>query len=75
MGTAWTIIVGIHICSLLFLTAYLGRLFKYSGKYKMDESRYTLLFGWIHLHHIVLTYIVTMTLFMVGTILLLMFIS
>lgn len=75
MGTAWTIIVGIHICSILFLTTYLGRLFKYSGKYKMDESKYTLLFKWIHLSHVVLAYLVTMSLFTFTTILLLMFIS
>lgn len=65
MGTAWTIIIGLHVCSLLFLTAYLRRLFVYARKYRMPESQYTLLFGWVRLPHIVVTYVITVLAFIV----------
>lgn len=63
MGTVWTIIIGIHICSLLFLGAYLRRLLSYARKYRMPESKYTLLFGWVNLNHIVVVYVIAAVLF------------
>ncbi len=57
MGTVWTIIVVINLCSLLFLFAYIKRLFGYARKYRMPESKYTLLFGGINLPHVVFAYV------------------
>ena len=70
MGIIWTIIVGIHLCSLLFLTIYLQRVFHYIHRYKMPESRFTLLFGLIGLPHILFAYILTVAIFSLGTLLL-----
>lgn len=67
MGTLWIIIIGIHVCSLLFLAAYLKRLFKYARRYTMPESKYTLLFGWVNLSHIVFGYITGVSLFILAS--------
>lgn len=73
MGTVWTIVIGIHVCSLLFLTAYLKRVFSYARKYRMPESKYTLLFGWIQLSYIIFAYIAAATLFVAVSIIFLSF--
>lgn len=73
MGTVWTIIIGIHLCSLLFLSAYHKRLFKHVSRYKMVESKYTLLFGWIQLTHVVIAYGVSVAFFVVMTTVYLLF--
>jgi len=68
MGTVWAILIGIHVCSLLFLAAYLKRLYRHVGKYRMAESKYTLMFGWIRLSYIVFAYVATMGVFIVFSI-------
>jgi hypothetical protein len=73
MGTVWVIIIVIHICSLLFLYTYLRRLFTYVKKYRMPESQYTLLFGWISLSHVVFAYVFTVTVFVVSSLIFLSF--
>jgi hypothetical protein len=71
MNTVQAIIIGIHICSLLFLAVYLKLLFNYERKYKMTESRFTLLFGFINISNIAFAYILTIGLFAITTIFLL----
>ena len=57
MGIVGTIIIGVNVCSLVFLAVYLKRLFRYARKYRMEESKYTLLFGWIEITHIAIAYV------------------
>ena len=73
MATIWAIIIGIHICSLLFMAVYIRRLLRYASKYRMPESKYTLLFGWVQLNHIVFAYIGAVGVFVAGSIVYLTF--
>ncbi len=73
MGTVAIIIIGIDICSFLFLAAYLKRLFAYVKKYRLPESEYTLMFGWMHFSHVIFLYILTVVLFLVATVAFLIF--
>jgi len=51
----WTIF-SINICSLLFLVFCLQRVFHYLKRYRMQENRFTLLFGFISLKQVLFVY-------------------
>ena len=65
MGIVLTIIIGVHVCSLVFLVIYLKKLFRYARKYRMAESKYTLMFGWIQISHIAIAYALSVSVFVV----------
>ena len=73
MGIVLTIIIGVHVCSLVFLAVYLKKLFRYARKYRMQESKYTLLFGWISFEHVAIAYGVAVVFFAVFSIFLINF--
>lgn len=75
MEIVWLIIIGIHICSLLFLGIYLKRLFRYARKYRMPESKYTLLFGWVQLSYIAFAYIAAVCVFVAFSLILINFLQ
>lgn len=75
MEIIWPIIIAVHLCSLLFLTIYLKRLFRYAGKYRMPESKYTLLFGWVQLSYIAFAYIGAVCLFVAASLILINFLQ
>lgn len=45
-----------HTLSALFLVAVLYRMYSYIRRYRFNESKYTLLFGFVHLHWLVWFY-------------------
>lgn len=46
-----------HTLSALFLVAVLYRMYSYIRRFRFTENKYTLLFGFVHLHWIVWTYL------------------
>ncbi len=48
--TSWIVFTVFHLVSLGFAVLTLRRLYHYIGRYRFDESKYTLLFGFMHLH-------------------------
>ena len=55
------------LVSLVFCAVAVKRLYAYITRYRFDESVYTLLFGFVHLHYFVWGYIfMTLLLAMLG---------
>lgn len=46
----------LHVVSIGFALLSLRRLYLYIRRYRFDESKYTLLFGVVHLHWITMAY-------------------
>lgn len=49
----WIFFIVLHAVALGFMLLSLWRLYEYIKRYKFDESKYTLLFRFVHLHWIV----------------------
>lgn len=58
--TLMTIALGIG--SLIFMGIVLLRVYNYTRKYPLPESKYTLLFGFIHFNHVTVLYVLSMIL-------------
>lgn len=56
MASQWILFVVLQAVSLAFALLTLVRLYHYIRRYKFDESKYTLLFGFVHLHWISASY-------------------
>lgn len=57
MAFAWIIFGILQAVSVCFALATLWRLYYYIRRYRFDESKYTLLFGFVHLHWIAISYL------------------
>lgn len=55
--TTWVFFLVLHTVSLGFAALSLWRLYYYIRRYRFDESKYTLLFGFVHLHWIAMAYV------------------
>ncbi len=60
MITIEIIFAVLQLGSLIFVFISLTRLFSYIRRYRFDESKYTLLFGFMHLHWFALLYCAVM---------------
>ncbi len=67
MDIFWIIFGIIHVISLLCLIISINFLIHYTRRYKMEESGFTLLFGFIRLEHIIFVYVMTILLFVTGS--------
>lgn len=47
--TGGAIFILLHTVSIGFALLSISRLYHYIGRYRFDESKYTLLFGFVHL--------------------------
>lgn len=47
----------LHAVSIGIILLVLWRLYYYIKRYRFDESKYTLLFGFVHLHWIAIAYV------------------
>lgn len=56
--TTWIFFIVLHTVSLGFAALSLWRLYYYIRRYRFDESKYTLLFGFVHLRWIAAAYII-----------------
>lgn len=56
MTWAWAIFAIFHLLSAGFAAFVISRLYQYIRRYRFEESQYTLLMGFIHLHWIVYLY-------------------
>lgn len=56
--TSWIPFILLHTVSLGFAGLTLWRLYYYIRRYRFDESKYTLLFGFMHLRWIAGAYVV-----------------
>lgn len=54
--TSWIFFIVLHTVSLGFAGLTLWRLYYYIRRYRFDESKYTLLFGFVHLRWIAMAY-------------------
>lgn len=52
------IFIILHLVSTALAAFSVHRLFRYIRKYRFDESKYTLLFGFIHLRAVAFVYVV-----------------
>lgn len=52
MTSLWIALGVLHVTSIGFALITLMRLYHYIKRYRFDESKYTLLFGFIHLRWI-----------------------
>lgn len=65
MGIFWTFFAIIHIVSILLLIISLRLVLHYTRRYRMQESRFTMLFGFVRLEYIIFIYAVAV-LFLAG---------
>ena len=56
MSILWTLFIILQTLSVVFASFVLFRLWKYTNKYKVPESHYTLLFGFIDMRMIMTVY-------------------
>jgi len=63
--TTWVLFIVLHTVSLGFAAISLWRLYHYIRRYRFDESKYTLLFGFLHLRWIAGMYVVLAALWVV----------
>ncbi len=57
MTTLWILFAVLHSVSVGFAFLTLWRLYYYIKRYRFDESKYTLLFGFVHLRWIAAGYL------------------
>lgn len=53
----WILFAALHILSIGFAFLTFSRMFHYIQRYRFDESKYTLLFGFVHLRWIATLYL------------------
>lgn len=56
MAILWIIFGIIHLVSIGIAIAIYLRLYGYIRRFRFDESKYTLLFGFVHLHWVHILY-------------------
>lgn len=62
MTSLWIAFIVLHAVSSGFALLALWRLYEYIKRYRFDESKYTLLFRFVHLHWIVTAYVLAVIL-------------
>lgn len=60
MALTTIIFIILQLGSVVFAFISLTRLFSYIRRYRFDESKYTLLFGFMHLHWFAILYCAVM---------------
>lgn len=61
----WSIIIAINIASFIFAAVTIWRVFhNFVRKYPMPESKYTLLFKFISIKHVVVCYVIALFIIM-----------
>ena len=75
MNIVWTSLILILLCSLIFLYANLGRARRLTKLFRLNESRYTLLFSIIGLKHILTLYVAFVLIYTVGSVYLILYLS
>ncbi len=75
MNIFWGIIILTHIASLTFLGLAVLKYFAYKKRNNIIENRYTLLFGFIRLEHVIITYIAFVLAYTFGSTLLVYYLS
>ena len=58
MTSLWIIFVILNVASVGFVLITLRRFYNYIKRHRFDESKYTLLFGFVHLRWIAALYLV-----------------
>ena len=58
MTTLWVLFGLLQASGAAVALLSIWRLYAYIRRYRFDESKYTLLFGFVHLHWIMLLYVV-----------------
>ena len=62
----------LHSISVVFMGLCLIRLFNYSRRHKFQENNFTLLFGFISMQQMMLAYLVTVGVFVIGSMLIIL---
>ncbi len=75
MNIFWGIIILTHIVSLSFLGLAILRYFAYKKRNNIIENKYTLLFGFIRLEHVIIGYIAFVLAYTFGSTLLVYYLS
>lgn len=57
MTSLWILFAVLHIVSIAFAMLSLQRLYHYIKRYRFNESKYTLLFSFVHLRWIAYAYV------------------
>ena len=68
MNYVWIALIIIHLISLGCLGVYLVRLSWHMKKFKLEENKYTKLFGIIRFEHMIVFYIAFIAVFTVTTV-------
>lgn len=75
MSFLWVVIALFHLISVAFMGIVIMRLFAYVRRYKLNENRHTLLFGFVKIGHVVGLYLIVMVIFTFGSLAMVQFIS
>jgi len=75
MNILWIVVSLLHLISISFMGLCIVRLFGYVRRYKLKENHHTLLFGFVTVRHIVSVYLVLITLFTIGSVILIHYLS
>lgn len=57
MNFFWSIIIATHVISVIFLGLSLLRYFAYKKRNSIVETRFTMLFSFIKLNHVIVSYV------------------
>ena len=75
MSIVWVCTVIINVISLAFLGISLIRVFSYMRRNTFIETRYTMLFGFIQMKHLIFVYMMSVLVFMGGSFLFVSYLS
>lgn len=75
MNFVWGIVITIHALSFIFMATCLLRAFTFKKRNVFVESKYTLLFGFITIDYVLITYMFFTLLYAIGSMLLILYLS
>lgn len=75
MNFFWSIIIGVHVISVIFLGLSLLRYFAYKKRNIIIETKFSMLFGFVRLGHVVTAYVGFVFVYTVASILFILYLA
>lgn len=75
MNILWILVAIFHLISISFMGMCIARLFGYTRRYQLNENHHTLLFGFVKVEHFVTLYVIFISMFTLGSVVLVQYLS
>ena len=75
MNILWILVAIFHLISISFMGLCIARHFRYTRRYQLKENRHTLMFGFVAVEHFVTLYVILISLFTLGSVVLIQYLA